>query len=65
MYVADVELPFVTESEMKRRQRENLIAALEHTSWRISGQDGAAQLLGLKPSTLTDRLKSLGIKRPA
>jgi len=32
--------------------------------WRISGNGGAAELLGIKPSTLTDRMRSMGIRRP-
>jgi transcriptional regulator with GAF, ATPase, and Fis domain len=56
---------FLTEDEMKERQRDNLVAALVAADWRISGAGGAAELLGLKPSTLADRMRSLGIKRPA
>lgn len=37
---------------------------LEQTDWRIDGPRGAAQQLGLNPSTLRSRLKKLGIKRP-
>jgi len=56
---------FVTEAEMKMRQRENLLAALEYTHWRISGERGAAKLLGLKPSTLADRIRSWGLRKRA
>jgi transcriptional regulator with GAF, ATPase, and Fis domain len=41
-----------------------VVAALETTNWRIYGPAGAAQLLGLKPTTLASRLKRLGIARP-
>jgi len=37
---------------------------LQKTHWRIRGQGGAAELLGLKPTTLEARLKKLGIRRP-
>jgi PAS domain S-box-containing protein len=50
--------------EMEEIERKNLLHALELTGWRISGKDGAAQLLALKPSTLTSRMKALGIRRP-
>jgi len=50
--------------EMEELERKNLVRALELTGWRISGKDGAAQILGLKPSTLTSRMKALGITRP-
>ncbi len=56
---------FLTEQEMREQQRENLLAALSVADWRISGSGGAAELLGLKPSTLTDRMRSMGIRRPA
>jgi DNA-binding NtrC family response regulator len=56
---------FVTDAEMREREKANLIAALRHTDWRVWGPDGAAVLLGIKPSTLTYRIKALGITRPA
>jgi transcriptional regulator with GAF, ATPase, and Fis domain len=37
---------------------------LERTGWRIRGAGGAAETLGLKPTTLEARLKKLQIKRP-
>jgi len=55
---------FVTDAEMREREKANLIAALRHTSWRVWGPDGAAALLGIKPSTLTYRMKVLGIAKP-
>jgi transcriptional regulator with GAF, ATPase, and Fis domain len=54
----------VTEAEMRRRMRANLVAALRRTGWQIYGEDGAARLLGIKPTTLASRMKKLGIKRP-
>jgi len=55
---------FVTDAQMRERIRANMKAALEAAGWRISGDQGAARLLGMKPSTLTDRMRSLGIERP-
>ncbi|MGI9343180.1 MAG: sigma 54-interacting transcriptional regulator [Gammaproteobacteria bacterium] len=55
---------FLTEAEMRERTRANLVAALEAAEWRVAGARGAARLLGIKPSTLTDRMRSLGIERP-
>lgn len=66
--VERVSLPgadFVTDSEFRDKEKLNLIAALEHAGWRISGKGGAADLLGIKPSTLTYRMKSLEIEKPA
>jgi hydrogenase-4 transcriptional activator len=51
-----------TESELKRRERESIIAALEKANGKISGPRGAAELLGMKPTTLTSRIKALGLK---
>jgi transcriptional regulator with GAF, ATPase, and Fis domain len=63
--IVSVDRPYLTDREMKAKFRENLLSALDASEWRISGNDGAAELLGMKPSTLTDRMRSMGIKRPA
>ena len=55
---------FLTEKEMLQLQRDNLCAAMAAADWRISGEGGAAELLGVKPTTLTYRMKQLGVKRP-
>ena len=52
----------VSEKEMNRRMRDNLVAALKRSGGRIYGSGGAAELLGIKPSTLTTRIKKLGLK---
>jgi formate hydrogenlyase transcriptional activator len=45
-------------------ERQHIIDVLETTSWRIQGKNGAAELLGLKRTTLNARMKKLGIRRP-
>jgi transcriptional regulator with GAF, ATPase, and Fis domain len=60
-----VQPEFLTESEMQRRERKNLFTVLQKTGWKIKGADGAAELLGLNPSTLIYRIEKLGLKRPA
>ncbi|MCG8324680.1 MAG: hypothetical protein MI673_04120, partial [Thiotrichales bacterium] len=45
-------------------ERKNMIAALEQSNWRVSGIHGAANLLGLKTTTLNSRMKVLSIVRP-
>jgi transcriptional regulator with GAF, ATPase, and Fis domain len=45
-------------------ERNHIIDVLNKTSWRVSGQKGAADLLGLKRTTLESRMKKLGITRP-
>jgi transcriptional regulator with GAF, ATPase, and Fis domain len=52
----------IPDQEWRRRERENLLAALKRSGGRIYGPGGAATLLGLKPSTLSSRMKALGIK---
>ena len=47
--------------EMQRRYIQQV---LEKTSGKIGGSGGAAEILGMKPSTLYDRMKKLGIERP-
>ncbi|MGN6106671.1 MAG: sigma 54-interacting transcriptional regulator [Kofleriaceae bacterium] len=51
----------IPEREWRRRERENLLLALQRTGGRIYGPRGAAALLGVKPSTLQSRLRALGI----
>jgi formate hydrogenlyase transcriptional activator len=45
-------------------ERRAIVAALEAAHWRVSGSGGAAQRLGLKPTTLHAKMKKLGIHRP-
>jgi DNA-binding NtrC family response regulator len=54
---------FMTEPEIQRRERENLRIVLNKTDWKIKGADGAAELLGVKPTTLISRIKKMGLKR--
>ena len=62
---APSEAPAVTtDKEMKRRERENIAAALRRSGGRIYGAGGAAELLGMKPTTLDARIKKLGLKTP-
>jgi transcriptional regulator with GAF, ATPase, and Fis domain len=58
------ESEIITDDEMRRRERENILAALKQTKWKISGEDGAAELLGIKPTTLASRMKKMDIERP-
>lgn len=45
-------------------ERAHIEAVLEQTGWRIRGSGGAAEILGLRPTTLDSRMKKLGIVRP-
>ncbi len=50
------------ESELRERERSNLLSALKQARGKIYGPGGAAELIGVKPSTFTSRLKSFGLK---
>ena len=56
-------IPF-TETERLARDRANILAALHLANGKISGADGAAELLGIKPTTLASRMKALGVEKP-
>jgi formate hydrogenlyase transcriptional activator len=45
-------------------ERSAIRRALELSGWRISGSGGAADILGLKPTTLHAKMKRLGVQRP-
>lgn len=56
---------FLSEDEMRAFIKRNLEQALEAANGKISGEGGAAELLGVRPTTLTDRLRSYGVEIPA
>jgi len=58
------EKTILDEVAMKRFQKKNIETALMQADWRVSGERGAASLLGLRPTTLIDRMKSFGIRKP-
>ena len=60
----EVETDFLTDAEIRRRERENLFVVLQKTGWKIKGVDGAADLLGVKATTLISRIEKFGLKRP-
>ena len=55
--------PVRTAKELEELERDNIIAALDAAEWKVAGENGAAQLLGVKPTTLSSRMKALGIER--
>ena len=54
----------LTETQMREFQKNNLAAALRKTGWRVSGPNGAAALLGVKATTLADRIRAFGLRKP-
>lgn len=49
---------------LEEMERQHIRDVLEQANWRVSGDKGAAAILGLKPTTLEARMKKLGISRP-
>ncbi len=52
-----------TLQELQNLERQNILLALEQSGWKVSGEQGAAKLLGMNASTLASRMKALGITR--
>jgi len=52
-----------TAKEFEELESSNIIAALKAAEWKVAGEKGAAQLLGVKPTTLSSRMKALNIER--
>ena len=55
----------MTEREMRAFQKANTVRALEQAGWKVSGKGGAAELLGVRPTTLADRIRTLKIRKPS
>ncbi|MEX5217312.1 MAG: sigma 54-interacting transcriptional regulator [Nitrospira sp.] len=54
-----------TAKELEELERTNILRALKSSGWKVSGDKGAASLLGMNASTLSSRMKALGILKPA
>jgi PAS domain S-box-containing protein len=50
-------------STLADHEREHILRTLERVGWKVSGQKGAGEALGLHPNTLRSRMKRLGIRR--
>ena len=55
----------LTRDELRMRERESIIAALDKTGGKVAGSDGAAALLGMKRTTLYSRILALGLRAKA
>lgn len=64
MELRNVPKQAVTESELQRREGQHLLVILQKTNWKISDAAGAAELLGVKPTTSLTRIKKWGLHRP-
>jgi transcriptional regulator with GAF, ATPase, and Fis domain len=54
----------LTDRECRERERANVMRALERSEGRVYGRGGAAELLGINPTTLASRLRALKIAPP-
>jgi transcriptional regulator with GAF, ATPase, and Fis domain len=61
----DARVQVHTEQEVRDTERSNILAALNKTRWKVYGSGGAAELLGIKPGTLSARMKKLDLRRPS
>ena len=52
----------LSDDEMQAMIKNNMLSALNSTGWKLFGADGAAALLGMKPTTLASRIKRMGLK---
>lgn len=70
--ILHIEIPKATSSveepttnlTLKDIEIQHIRRVLENTSWKIRGKQGAAEILGMKPTTLETRMTKLGIRRP-
>ncbi len=53
----------VSKTKLEDVERDHIIEVLKKTGWKVSGEKGAAKILGLNPTTLEARMKKMGIKR--
>ena len=56
--------PAQRDESLQDVEREHIERVLQQCGWRICGEEGAANRLGLKRTTLQSRMKKLGIRRP-
>jgi formate hydrogenlyase transcriptional activator len=54
-----------TSGSLEDVERRHVLSVLSETGWRVAGKDGAAEILGMKRTTLLSKIKKLGIKRSA
>lgn len=52
-------------AKLEEVEKNHIMETLRKTRWKVSGEKGAAKILGLNPTTLEARMKKLGIKREA
>ena len=67
--VLHLDLPKIAQScadqsgTLEEAEKRHIIEALNTTGWKVSGKDGAAEILGINPKTVESRMQRLGIQR--
>ncbi|RPJ76169.1 MAG: AAA family ATPase, partial [Desulfobacteraceae bacterium] len=61
---ADLTGAILSEADIIAIQKQNMLSALMRSGWKIYGMDGAARLLGIKPTTLIERMRRFRVKKP-
>jgi DNA-binding NtrC family response regulator len=63
--IDQTEPEYLTEVEIRHHERQNLFAVLQKAGWKVKGAGGAAELMGVSPTTLFARMQKIGLRRPA
>ena len=53
----------MTQQQVRQQEIDNIMAALEKSKGKVFGAGGAAELLGMRPTTLASRLRALGVRK--
>jgi chemotaxis protein methyltransferase CheR len=65
--VDELKKPFkdlsISQKTLEAVEREHIVRILDQTQWKVSGKNGAAEILGLNRSTLRARIRKLGIRQ--
>lgn len=61
--VQECSIAIYSDNDMQEKVKANMLAALEQCDWKLFGEDGAANLLDMKPTTLTSRIKRMNLVR--
>lgn len=61
--IAEAEAEVLTRVQLREREIQNILAALHKANGKIAGTGGAAEILGMRPTTLASRVRSLGLKK--
>ena len=54
----------MTDADIREMEKRNMIEALRLANGKVSGTGGAAELVGVKPTTFSDRMRKHGVARP-